>query len=184
MDRPYRDAEWASLMRSAISGDQEAYRDFLKSMANFLRPLVASYGARLGLGRDDTEDALQEILLAIHLKKHTWNKDRPIAPWVIAIARHKLIDARRRTKNVTVVPIEDVAETFPAAAVDVLAAEDLDRLIMQLNDRQQDLVRSLSLQGRSFKEVAHRLEMNEGTVRVALHRAINALSALARKNEK
>jgi RNA polymerase sigma factor (sigma-70 family) len=185
MRRPDREIEWASLLRAANSGDHEAYRKFLRLMADFLKPVVARYGARIGLGRDETEDAVQEILLAIHLKKHTWDEDRPISPWVIAIARHKLVDARRRTKNIAVVPIEDVAEKLPAApAAEPFSAEDLDRLIFQLNDRQQDIVRSLSLQGRSIKETAHRLNMNEGAVRVALHRAINALGALTRKNER
>jgi RNA polymerase sigma factor (sigma-70 family) len=185
MSRPEREHEWATLMRSANSGDQEAYRTFLKSMAAFLQPVVTKYGARLGLGRDEAEDAVQDVLLAIHLKKHTWDESRPITPWVIAIARHKLIDARRRKRNILVVPIEDIMETLPAApAAEALAAEDLDRLLVQLNDRQQDLVRSLSLQGRSIKETAQRLKMNEGAVRVALHRAINALSALTRKNER
>jgi RNA polymerase sigma factor (sigma-70 family) len=185
MRRPDREIEWARLLRAANSGDQDAYRKFLRSMADFLKPVVARHGARIGLGRDDTEDSVQEILLAIHLKKHTWDEDRPIGPWVIAIARHKLIDARRRTKNFAVVPIEDVAEKLPAApAAEALAAEDLDKLLVQLNSRQQDLVRSLSLQGRSIKETAQRLNMNEGAVRVALHRAINALGALTRKNDR
>ena len=183
MRRPDREIEWASLLSAANSGDQEAYRKFLKLMADFLKPVVARYGARIGLGRNETEDSVQEILLAIHLKKHTWDEVRPVGPWVVAIARHKLIDARRRAKNIMIVPIEDVAEKLPAApAAEALAADDLDKLLVQLNGRQQDLVRSLSLQGRSIKETAQRLNMNEGAVRVALHRAINTLGALTRKN--
>jgi RNA polymerase sigma-70 factor (ECF subfamily) len=143
------------------------------------------YGARIGLGRDEAEDALQDVLLAIHLKRHTWDEDRPIGPWVTAIARHKLIDARRRKKNFLVVPIEDIAERLPApSGGETLAVEDLDKLLIHLNDRQQDLVRSLSIEGRSIRETAQRLKMKEGAVRVALHRAINALTALTRKDER
>ena len=102
-----------------------------------------------------------------------------------AIARHKLIDARRRKKNISVVPIEDIVEKLPAPpAGETLAKEDLDKLLIQLNDRQQDLVRSLSIEGRSIRETAQRLKMKEGAVRVALHRAINALAALTRKEAK
>lgn len=185
MRRPDTELEWASLMRSANAGDQEAYRKFLKSIARFLLPVVTRYGARIGLGRDEAEDAVQDVLLAIHLKRHTWDEERPIGPWVTAIARHKLIDARRRKKNISVVPIEDIVEKLPAPlAGETLAKEDLDKLLIQLNDRQQDLVRSLSIEGRSIRETAQRLKMKEGAVRVALHRAINALAALTRKEAK
>jgi RNA polymerase sigma-70 factor (ECF subfamily) len=50
--------------------------------------------ARAAMGPADTE--VQEILLAVHLKRHTWDATRPLGPWLQAVARHKLIDAVRR----------------------------------------------------------------------------------------
>ena len=52
--------------------------------------------SRAGVGDADVEDAVQETLLAIHLKRHTWDPEQPLAPWVYAIARHKVVDALRR----------------------------------------------------------------------------------------
>ena len=43
--------------------------------------------SRAGVGDADVEDAVQETLLAIHLKRHTWDPGQPLTPWVYAIAR-------------------------------------------------------------------------------------------------
>src|SRR4051812_28548926 len=70
---PEREDEWTDLMRSAIAGDSGAYHRLLKAVTPVLRA-----GARRGLARagqpvDQSEDIVQEILLAVHLKRHTWD---------------------------------------------------------------------------------------------------------------
>jgi RNA polymerase sigma factor (sigma-70 family) len=173
--------EWARLMREAIGGDDAAYRRFLESLAPVLRSVARRKCARIGLDGAEAEDVVQETLLAIHLKRHTWDPERPIAPWIMTIARNKLIDARRRRGNGVNLPIDDLAEILPAASDNnSLDRSDLDRMLEQLGPRQRDLVRSLSMEGRSIKETADRLAMSEGAVRVALHRAIKSLASLYR----
>lgn len=41
---------------------------------------------------------MQEALLAIHLKRHTFDVETLLTPWVHAIARYKLIDYLRRNR--------------------------------------------------------------------------------------
>jgi RNA polymerase sigma factor (sigma-70 family) len=180
-----KEEEWAVLMRAAMGGDADAYRRLLASLAPTLRGLARRDCARIGLPAGDAEDVVQEVLLAIHLKRDTWDMDRPIGPWIMAIARNKLIDARRRRGDRTPLPIDELAERLVAveAADDGLDRQDLDRLLGGLGERQRDLVRSLSVEGRSIKETAERLQMSEGAVRVALHRAIKSLAALYRRGE-
>ncbi len=173
--------EWARLMRQAKRGDAHAYRRFLLSVAPVLRSVARRNCARIGLDGGEAEDVVQETLLAVHLKRHTWDPDRPIAPWIMAIARNKLIDVRRRKGNDANLPIEEMLDTLTADRDDrSLDRMDLDRLLEKLDDRQRELVRALSIEGRSVKETAERLEMSEGAVRVALHRAIKALASLYR----
>jgi len=101
----------------------------------------------------------------------------------MTIARNKLIDARRRRGNRLTLPIDDLADILTAeGSDDATDRGDLDRLLGGLGERQRDLVRSLSVEGRSVQETAERLKMSEGAVRVALHRAIKALAALYRGN--
>jgi RNA polymerase sigma-70 factor (ECF subfamily) len=180
-----REEEWAALMRAAIDGDEASYRLLLESLSRSLRAATRRGFAQAGAALNDVEDVVQETLLAIHLKRHTWNSDQPLGPWVRAIARHKLIDALRRRGRRTEVPIE--------AVLDFLAAEeprnDLDRqdaarLVDGLRGRQHVIVRAISIEGQSIREVADRMGMNEGAVRVALHRGLKALAAMHREGHE
>ena len=175
--------EWGLLMRAALDGDSTAYRRLLASLTPVLRTVTRRNCARIGLDGGEAEDIVQEVLLAIHLKRHTWDVDRPFGPWIMTIARNKLIDARRRRGNRLTLPIDDLADILSAeGSDDATDRGDLDRLLGGLGERQRDLVRSLSVEGRSVQETAERLKMSEGAVRVALHRAIKALAALYRGN--
>ncbi len=176
------EAEWEALMRQATAGDSAAYRRLLASLTPALRAIVRRNCGRIGLDPGEAEDVVQETLLAIHLKRNTWEPDRPIGPWIMTIARNKLVDARRRKGNVSTAPIEDFADMLSAAGgldhdLDRL---DLDRLISRLGDRDRQLVRALAIEGRSVRETAATLDMSEGAVRVALHRAVKRLASFFR----
>ena len=94
-----RDDEWTGLMRSAIAGDSAAYHRLLKAVTPVLRAAARRGLARAGQPVDQSEDIVQDILLAVHLKRHTWDATAPFAPWLFAIARNKLIDALRAIAN-------------------------------------------------------------------------------------
>lgn len=129
----------------------------------------------------DAEDIVQEVLLAIHLKRATWDQSRPIGPWITAITQNKFIDALRRRGWHIVVPIEDVIETLGTESQDDgLLPGQVDILLAQLEGRHRKVVQSISINGRSVRETANRLQMSEGAVRVTLHRALKKLAALYR----
>jgi len=179
MRRRALEDEWAGLMRAALDGDAAAYRLVLRSMSDVLRRAARRAYARAGLGAEDGEDVVQETLIAIHRKRHTWDRVRPIGPWVSAIARHKLLDALRRRRRRVDIPIDDlgaVLATEPQSMPE-LERRDIDRLLTRLSTREQEIVRAVSLEGRSAREAAGQLDMTEGAVRVALHRALKALSS-------
>ena len=75
-----RDDEWTGLMRSAISGDSAAYHRLLKAVTPVLRAAARRGLARAGQPVDQSEDIVQDILLAVHLKRHTWDVSAPFAP--------------------------------------------------------------------------------------------------------
>src|SRR5262249_16260545 len=99
-----RDSEWAGLMRAAMNGDAAAYNRVLTSLAPAIRAAARRGLGRAGLVAEDAEDIVQETLLAIHLKRHTWDPTLPLGPWVRAIARNKLIDVIRRRGHRAHVP--------------------------------------------------------------------------------
>src|SRR5271154_3451073 len=101
-------------MRAAISGDAVAYRRFLEAVTPYLRAIARRRCEQFGTPRVDAEDIVQEALLAIHLKRGTWDSSRPIGPWISTIALNKLIDVMRRRGRQISVPIEDVIDTLEA----------------------------------------------------------------------
>ena len=103
------EAELARLMRAATAGDEKAYAEFLRGTAAIVRGFARR---KIVQGGVDPEDVVQETLLAIHLKRHTWRQDAPILPWIYAIARFKLIDAFRRRGRRIEVSVDDFAETL------------------------------------------------------------------------
>jgi RNA polymerase sigma-70 factor (ECF subfamily) len=177
-----REEEWAALMKAAMAGDEAAYRELLQSLSLNLRAAVRRGFAQAGASLGDVEDVVQETLLALHLKRNTWDSSQPLGPWVRAIARHKLIDALRRRGRRIQVPIDSVLDTLSveedSSGVD---RQDARRLVDGLNGRQRDVVRAISLEGQSIREVAEKFRMKEVAVRVALHRGLKALGAVHRK---
>ena len=177
-----RDDEWTDLMRSANAGDDAAYRRLLTSVAPVLRA-----GARRGLVRagqppDQAEDIVQDILLAVHLKRQTWKPDAPFAPWLFAIARNKLIDALRRRGRRVFVNIDDFAEVIPSAEpADTLPPSEVATHLAGLPVRQREVLQSIAVDQVSIKDTAKKMAMSEGAVRVALHRGLAKLAASLRK---
>lgn len=177
MDRKAREDDWSLWMRAAIGGDEAAYKRLLADLSRALRGVVQRglYGA--GAARDDVEDIVQETLLAIHLKRHTWDRTKPLGPWVVAIARNKLIDALRRRGRRAEVPVDDLLDTLESTGTgDAANALDIARVLSHLNGRNRDIVRSIAIDGHTARDVASRLGMTEVAVRVSLHRSLKALA--------
>jgi RNA polymerase sigma factor (sigma-70 family) len=176
-----REEEWAGWMRAAMAGDGQAYNRFLSAVTPHLRAMARRRSDQFGAPRSEAEDIVQEVLLAVHLKRGTWDPGRPIGPWLSTIVRNKLIDSLRRRGRHANVPLEDVVATLEAEEqTDVSDRLDAEHLLQKLKDPQRDIVRSISIQGAGVRETAERLKMSEGAVRVALHRALKSLAALYR----
>src|SRR5580693_10135178 len=101
------DDRWSQMMKTAMAGDEGSYRRLLGDIGRSVRAMARGAFARARVGDADIEDAVQETLLAIHLKRHTWDMNQKLGPWVNAIARHKIIDAMRRRGAKRAEPIED-----------------------------------------------------------------------------
>src|SRR6201985_2850685 len=168
-------------MRLAISGDSAAYHRLLKPIR-----LVLRAGARRGLARagqpvDQSEDVVQEILLAVHLKRHTWDANAPCAPWLFAIARNKLIDALRRRGRRVFVNIDDFSETLADQPAEETASPgEVPAQLPTLPARQREVLQSIAVESASIKDTATKFAMSEGAVRVALHRGLSSLATKLR----
>lgn len=167
------ETELARLMRAAIAGDERAYTEFLRRAACLVRGYARRKVVRGGL---DSEDIVQETLLAIHMKRHTWRDAAPVTPWLYAIARHKLIDAFRRRGRRVEIEIGEITETFAEPEPETLSDREIGRVLETLAPGQRSVVAAVSLDGLSIRETAESLGMTETAVRVALHRGLTAIA--------
>ena len=167
------EAELSGLLRAAIAGDERAYADFLHRIAALVRGFARR---KIVHGGVDPEDVVQETLLAIHVKRHTWRPDAPVLPWVYAIARFKLIDAFRRRGRRIEVEIDEIAETFAEPEAETVSERDINRALDGLPPAQRSVVSSISVDGHSIGETAAKLGISETAVRVSLHRGLAAIA--------
>jgi RNA polymerase sigma-70 factor (ECF subfamily) len=167
------EAELKSLMLSGLDGDGRAHAALLKQLAGYLRGYFAR---RLGPGAAEVEDLVQETLLAIHLKRETYDPSQLFTPWAYAIARYKLLDHFRRTGRRKAVPLEETADLFADENPEEGAVRrDVYRLISRLPPREQALMAAVKIEGLSMEEAAARHSMSVSAVKVAIHRSMKRL---------
>jgi len=167
-----------ALMLRALDGDHAAQSQLLSALSGYLR---AYFARRLGRDAADIEDLVQETLLAVHLKRASYDRAQPFTPWAYGVARYKLLDHYRRVGSRAEAPLENAGALFAAdEATPREARRDLGRLLEALPERQRKLVEDVKLTGLSIDEVSQRSGMSASAVKVAVHRAVQAMARRAR----
>ncbi|HEX4267494.1 MAG TPA: sigma-70 family RNA polymerase sigma factor [Steroidobacteraceae bacterium] len=177
---PYQDEteqRLRPLMIRSLEGDSGAHRQLLGMLGRYLR---GYFTRRIGAAAE-VEDLVQETLLAVHLKRDSYDRSLPFTPWAYALARYKLIDHLRRRHRSVQVPLEDAGALFAAEDSEEGALRtDLERLLQRLPDRQRSLIEDVKLQGLSVEEAAQKRGVTAVSARVMLHRSLKWLSQALR----
>ena len=166
------------LLLRGLGGDAAAYHRFLQRLTIHLRAFLAR---RLFGWPDEVEDLVQECLLAMHHKRHTYQINQPLTAWVHAIARYKLIDLLRAkgAREALHDPLDDDLAVFAESSTDAGdARRDLTGLLQTLPDRQRLPIDQVKLNGLSVAEAAALLGMSESAVKIGIHRGLKALGKL------
>ena len=165
-------SDWSALMAAAQSGDAAAYHRLLTEVEARLRRY---FDRRLPPGTVD--DAIQDTLLAVHQKRHTYDPARPFEHWLMAVARHKWIDRLRAMRST---PTEALDEDIPVAdhGDAVTSAWTLEALLRTLKPAQAAVIRLVKLQGHSIEEAAARTGQSVSLVKVNIHRGLGRLASL------
>src|SRR6266436_4953024 len=173
-----QERELRALMTASLDGDGAAYHALLKRLTGHLRAYYRHRFARIGHGPTEAEDLLQEVLMAVHTHRHTYDRLQPFTPWIHAIARYKFLDYLRRTKSsLRDMPMESAQEL--TARSDTTAVEsslDLRRLMSRIPLRAREAIQYVKLEGLSVREAAARCGMSESAIKVAVHRGLKALA--------
>jgi RNA polymerase sigma-70 factor (ECF subfamily) len=169
-----------SLLIQGLAGDASAYHVLLSELATYLRAYLRR---RLTRMPQEIEDLVQELLLAIHNQRHTYDQAQPLSAWVHAIARYKTIDLlRRRSRHEALDdPLDDATEVFTVADSEAAEAQyDLSKLLQELPDRQRLPILYVKIEGGTVTEAAERTGMSESAVKVGIHRGLKALATRIR----
>jgi RNA polymerase sigma-70 factor (ECF subfamily) len=168
------------LLARGLAGDAPAYHSFLKELSAHLRAFLRK---RLVNLPQEVEDLVQELLLAVHNQRHTYDPRQPLTAWVNAIARYKLVDLlRRRSRNELLNDPLDEDDALLAAS-DSEAADarrDLVKLLAALPDRQRLPIIHMKIEGLSVAETARLTGMSPSAIKVGIHRGLKALAAKIR----
>jgi len=169
------------LLLGGLAGDSSAYHAFLKELSAHLRAFLRK---RLASLPDEVEDLLQELLLAVHNQRHTYDPAQPITAWVYAMARYKLVDLlrRRSRKELLNDPLDEEDDDLLMSS-DSEAAEarrDLGKLLAGLPHRQRAPIIHMKIEGLSVAETARLTGMSPSAVKVGVHRGLKALAAKVR----
>ncbi len=168
--------QWGQLMAAAQAGNGGAYNRLLSELGPWL---TRFYARRLPLSMVD--DAMQDTLIAIHQKRHTYDPARPFGPWLNAIARYKWIDRLRSMGRQATVSIDDEifepsVESHETAVTSVVLLEEL---LAKLKPAQATVIRLVKLQGFSIEDAASKTGQSESLVKVNIHRGLSKLAAFA-----
>lgn len=172
--------DWSALMARAQDGDRGAYRRLLRDITPYLRTLAA----RKLDNPADVEDAVQEVLLAIHEIRHTYDPARPFGPWLATIARYRLVDRIRREernrakvrKLATMRATSDPGETNKPDETEEHG--NLSSAIDMLPPGQREAIRLLKLEELTLKQAALQSGLSVGALKAATHRAMLTLRKL------
>jgi RNA polymerase sigma factor (sigma-70 family) len=166
-------SDWSALMVAAQSGNTMLYRRLLSEVGAWTKRY---YFRRLPEAMVD--DAVQEVLLALHEKRHTYDPSKPFGPWLAAIARYKWIDRLRAMK---VAPMLELSDDLSVAdhGEAVQSARSLEILLARLKPAQAEVIRLVKLNGLTIEEAASRTGQTISLVKVNIHRGLSRLSSLA-----
>lgn len=161
-------------MVAAQNGDAAAYNCLLHSLAPILKGFVSKklfgYPAQV-------DDVVQEILIALHTNRHTYNPNQPFKAWLFAIARHKIIDHLRKHGRTTKFETSfDELETFLSATTNKEVKQreqrkDIEQAMTTLNAKQRTVIHLLKIEGLTAKEVSAKTGLSVAAVKVTAHRA-------------
>lgn len=166
------------LWMRAQAGDGASYAQALRLLSTCLRGFLRK---RMPNQAHDVEDLVQETLMAIHQKRHTYQTDQPLTAWVFAIARYKWVDhlraqGRRGGPHEQMDDWADFLQTDSEAEASH-TRRDLARMLDGLPPKQRAAIELTRLQGLSVTEAARQSGQSEASVKVNVHRGMKALMA-------
>jgi len=176
------------LMGAAQKGDRVAYEKLLRDCV----PFIASLARRRGVRPDRVDDVVQEVLLTVHRARATYDPRRSFEAWLRTIVERRAIDVLRqmRRHDQREVHVPGAYENYTDGAIDHSVRNDhrgkakqIAAALTELPPRQREAVQHLMVDERSLADAAVLTGRSKGSLKVNLHRALNALRLKADRGD-
>jgi len=174
-------------MERYAEGEDAAFGDLYDCLA----PRLNGFLRRRVRRGDQVEDFMQQTMLAIHRGRGSFIPGAAVVPWAFAIARRLVIDAVRRKGPEVSLDAEEQSERLAELvavgdeADQILLAKALARALgdtlLGLPESQRLAYELVKIDGLSCADAAEVMGVSVGTLKVRVHRAVEALRETAEK---
>ena len=158
---------WSQLMSKVQDGDAAAYRQLLDEIG----PLLYNFVRKRVYNREMVEDVYQEVMMTFHKARHTYDTDRPLGPWLFAVARHTLLTTLGKNRKFAEkeLPMEFLPDVAPEAD-DPGLSDDLYKALKSIPELNRRAVELLKIRGLSLEDAARELCVSVAALKVRAHR--------------
>lgn len=164
------------LMVLSQAGSSSATHELLSALA----PRLRAFFRHNGCNNEDSEDLVQETLIAIFTKRAMFNPEQKLLAWVYAIGRYRMIDRwrafSRRGHHIHIDDVEHVLESEQHEAGD--PKRDIAKLLATLPSKQRRVLELVKLQDMSIQEAAIATGWTPSDIKISIHRGLKSLMAL------
>jgi RNA polymerase sigma-70 factor (ECF subfamily) len=178
-------SEDIDLVRLALAGSQDAYRDLL---VRYQRPVLGLVRRMVG-NPPLAEDLAQEVFLKAFRALESFDQTRKFSSWLFKIAHNTAIDQLRR-RQLDTVPLEtpnpdepDLVAILPDSAIETPEvkaqrrdlAGAIEAAVTSLRPIYREVVALRYQEGLTYDEIAEITDLPLGTVKTHLFRARKAM---------
>ena len=164
------------LMQAYVAGDRRAFERLFALVA----PPIHGFFMRSFHSRAVADDLLQTTFLKVHRARDQYAQDRPLRPWLFAIAARVRVDELRSKQRTVAHDAEVALQAEESSSSPSIVDADSERsnlalqvraAIDELPEPQRVVLLLHRYQELSFAEIAEALGSTEGAVKVRASRA-------------
>ncbi len=168
------------------TGEEAAFSEIVNRYKNGLYAFL-----RMFLNRQElVEDVFQETFLQLFNSRESFDKNRPLRPWLFTIAANKAKDALRKWQRTSAIPIGTMTDSDDLSFDDILNSVKSDnirpyetlqkgetamhvrRIIADMPENLREILVLAYFSRFSYKQMAEILSIPIGTVKSRLHTAV------------
>jgi len=176
----------SELLDRYCEGEEGAFSELVDRYKNGLYAFLRKFLNR----HEMVEDVFQETFLQLYSSRESFDRSRPLRPWLFTIAANKAKDALRKAQRTAAVSIGTLAQSDEMSFEEVLnlltqddqapihslqrqeTAASVKQIIAELPEALRGILILAYFNQFSYKQIAGMLSIPIGTVKSRLHTAV------------